>query len=95
MRLSSLAFSTLALALAIGAQQTTMAGQEGEVVRPKQVPNNPPPPDNVEGYRPPWANPNAKPPEPGIENDPTPFNPADVEVDSDQLNNNIDPLNQD
>jgi hypothetical protein len=47
------------------------------------------------GYRPRWADPNAKPPEPGIENDPTPFNPADVDANTDTLNNNISPINPD
>jgi hypothetical protein len=47
------------------------------------------------GYRPRWADPNAKPPQPGIENDPTTFNPADVDVNTDTLNNNISPINPD
>ena len=53
------------------------------------------PADTEQGYRPRWADPNAKPPEPGIENDPTTFDPADVGVNTDQLNNNISPLDQD
>jgi hypothetical protein len=51
--------------------------------------------DTDQSYRPRWADPNAKPPEPGIENDPTTFNPADVDVNTDQLNNNISPINPD
>ena len=51
--------------------------------------------ENDEGYRPRWADPNAKPPEPGIENDPTPFDPAEVDANSDTLNNNINPVDPD
>ena len=53
-----------------------------EVERPAAVPQ----PEPDAGYRPPWADPNAKPPMPGIENDPTPFNPADVDSNADTLN---------
>ncbi|MFA5898396.1 MAG: hypothetical protein WC829_04705 [Hyphomicrobium sp.] len=53
-----------------------------------------PPPEADTGYRPPWANPNAKPPQPGIENDPTPFNPSDVDSNSDALNNNLNNMDQ-
>ena len=43
------------------------------------------------GYRPRWADPNATPSLPGIENDPTPFNPSDVDANTDTLNiNNLD-----
>lgn len=52
------------------------------------------PPDADGGYRPRWADPNAKPPQPGIENDPTPFNPADVDANSDTLNNNLNNMDQ-
>ena len=45
--------------------------------------------DKDKGDRPPWADPDAKPDEPGIENDPVPFNPADVDSKSDGLNNNL------
>ena len=48
-----------------------------------------PPPESDEGYRPRWADPDAKPPEPGIENDPTPFNPADVDGNSDRSTTTI------
>jgi len=61
-------------ALPVAAEST------GEVVVPQQVgPNPPPPEESDQGYRPPWADPYAKPPEPGIEGDPTPFNPSDVD----------------
>ena len=49
----------------------------------------PPVEKDTSGYRPPWADPDAKPPEPGIENDPVPFNPSDVDSKSDGLNNNL------
>lgn len=69
---------------------TAIAGDdEGtsiQVERPAAAPA-----ESDAGYRPPWANPNAKPPQPGIENDPTPFNPADVDANTDTLNiNNLD-----
>jgi hypothetical protein len=73
---------------------TAGAGAEGgtsmEVEKPAVAPAEP-----EGGYRPRWADPNAKPPEPGIENDPTPFNPADVDANTDTLNNNISPINPD
>ncbi len=53
-----------------------------------------PPIDNSQGYRPPWANPDAKAAQPGIENDPTPFDPADVDSNSDTLNNNLNNADQ-
>lgn len=34
---------------------------------------------NYEGYRPAWANPYAQPDELGVNDDPTPFDPADVD----------------
>lgn len=34
---------------------------------------------NYEGYRPAWANPYAQPEELGVNDDPTPFDPADVD----------------
>ncbi len=55
----------------------------------RQNPLLPPVEKDKSGYRPPWADPDAKPPEPGIENDPVPFNPADVDSNSDGLNNNL------
>ncbi|MEO8419790.1 MAG: hypothetical protein ABI457_01225 [Hyphomicrobium sp.] len=53
------------------------------------------PAESDAGYRPRWADPNAKPTEPGIENDPTPFNPAEVDANSDTLNNNLSPIDPD
>lgn len=44
------------------------------------------------GYRPAWANPFARPPEPGVENDPMPFDASDVDANTDTLN--IDNLDQ-
>ena len=49
------------------------------------------PADSDQGYRPRWADPNAKPPEPGIENDPTTFDPADVGVNTGTLSLFITP----
>lgn len=34
---------------------------------------------NYRGYRPAWANPYAEPPYVGVNDDPTPFDPADVD----------------
>jgi hypothetical protein len=74
---------------------TAAAGAAGngtsvEVEKPAAAPAEP-----EAGYRPRWADPNAKPPEPGIENDPTPFDPADVDANTDSLNNNLSPINPD
>jgi hypothetical protein len=65
-------------------------GTSMEVEKPAAAPAAP-----EAGYRPRWADPNAKPPEPGIENDPTPFDPADVDANTDTLNNNLSPINPD
>jgi hypothetical protein len=65
-------------------------GTSMEVEKPAVAPAEP-----EAGYRPRWADPNAKPPEPGIENDPTPFDPADVDANTDTLNNNLSPINPD
>jgi hypothetical protein len=65
-------------------------GTSMEVEKPAAAPAEP-----EAGYRPRWADPNAKPPEPGIENDPTPFDPADVDANTDSLNNNLSPINPD
>lgn len=67
---------------AVGADEGTSI----QVEKPAAAPAEP-----EAGYRPPWADPNARPPQPGIENDPTPFNPADVDANTDTLNiNNLD-----
>jgi len=50
--------------------------------------------ESGQGYRPRWANPNAKPPAPGIEEDPTPFDPADVDANSGTLGNTINDVDQ-
>ena len=71
------------------AGSTAEQGTSVEVEKPAT-----PPVENNQGYRPPWANPDAKPPEPGIENDPTPFDPSDVDSNSDALNNNLNNLDQ-
>ena len=65
-------------------------GTSMEVEKPAAAPAEP-----EAGYRPRWADPNAKPPAPGIENDPTPFDPADVDANTDSLNNNLSPINPD
>lgn len=44
------------------------------------------PEQGEKGYRPAWADPYAKPPQPGIENDPTPFDPSDMNANTDTLN---------
>ena len=75
------------LTAAAGAAGT---GTSVEVEKPAAAPAEP-----EAGYRPRWADPNAKPPEPGIENDPTPFDPADVDANTDSLNNNLSPINPD
>jgi hypothetical protein len=54
----------------------------------------PPPDEGDGGYRPRWADPNAKPSEPGVENDPTPFDPADVDANSNTLDNTINNVDQ-
>lgn len=79
-----IAITGLMVLLPTGAAMSAEDGTSVEVERPAAMPQ--PEPDT--GYRPPWANPNAKPPMPGIENDPTPFNPADVDSNSDTLNIN-------
>ena len=86
----SAAFLTTAFILPAAAGAPAKNGSSVEVEKPAAAPA-----DTDQGYRPRWADPNAKPPEPGIENDPTTFNPADVDVNTDQLNNNISPINPD
>ena len=56
-------------------------GNNIQVEKPATVPEK-----SEKGYRPAWADPNAKPPQPGIENDPTPFNPSDMNANTDTLN---------
>ena len=40
---------------------------------------------NYDGYRPAWANPYAQPQDLGVNDDPTPFDPADVDSGPDPL----------
>lgn len=80
------AVAALTALLPTGAAIAADEGTSIQVERPAA-----PPPEPDVGYRPPWANPNAKPPQPGIENDPTPFDPSNVDGNSDTLNiNNLD-----
>jgi hypothetical protein len=72
---------SFSLPAAAGAANQSTGDQAAEALLP--------PVEKDKGYRPPWADPDAKPPEPGIENDPVPFNPADVDSKSDGLNNNL------
>ena len=74
---------------AAAAGATANQGTNAEVERAA-----PPPDESDGGYRPRWADPNAKPSEPGVENDPTPFDPADVDANSDTLNNNLNNVDQ-
>jgi hypothetical protein len=69
------------VAIAVTAQAPfAQAGRERESVR-ERLPLNDPrslaSPD-YEGYRPAWANPYAEPGEIGVNDDPTPFYPSDV-----------------
>ena len=81
---------TTVLALPAAAGAPANKDNSIEVEKPAEAPA-----DTDQGYRPRWADPNAKPPEPGIENDPTTFDPSDVGVNTDQLNNNISPIDPD
>jgi hypothetical protein len=65
------------------------AGRGAQIEKPAADPV-----EREEGYRPRWADPYAKPPQPGIENDPTPFDPSDVDANSDTLNNNLNNMDQ-
>ena len=53
-------------------------GRERERALPLDDPRSLASPD-YQGYRPAWANPYAEPEELGVNDDPTPFNPADVD----------------
>lgn len=65
------------------------SGTSVEVERPAG-----PGPETSPGYKPRWADPNARPPMPGIDSEPTPFNPADVDTNSDPLSNNLNNVDQ-
>jgi len=60
-----------------------VGGDEGTSIQIERPAGASPEPEA--GYRPRWADPFAKSSQPGIENDPTPFNPADVDANSDTL----------
>lgn len=83
------AFSVPLFPLAAAAGAATDDGTSIEVEKPAALPV-----EKETGYRPRWADPYAKPPEPGIENDPTPFDPSDVDANSDTLNNNLNNMDQ-
>jgi hypothetical protein len=87
MRHAGILVSIAACALAMCAQPAAAAEPGTQTVAPRQVQTNPPPPDEGEDYRPPWADPDAKPPEAGIDDDPTQFNPTNVDGSS-PLDNN-------
>ena len=82
--------AAIAMLAALSSAGVAVRAEDGkgvEIERPAAAPT----PEPETGYRPPWADPNAAPSMPGIENDPTPFNPADVDQNSDTLNiNNLD-----
>jgi hypothetical protein len=81
-----LVVACLTSALPLAAKAGGEAGKSIEIEKPAAAPA-----ESDAGYRPPWADPNAKPPQPGIENDPTPFNPSDVDQNTDTLSNhNLD-----
>ena len=77
----------LALVAALFAAFPSAFAQEGEATNAEIEAPAAQQPEPSEGYRPPWADPYAKPPMPGIENDPTPFNPADVDSGPSPLSN--------
>lgn len=78
-----------ALLLPVAASAGGDEGRGAQIEKPAAAP-----PEKEPGYVPRWADPNAKPPEPGIENDPTPFDPSDVDTNSDTLNNNLNNVDQ-
>lgn len=79
----------VALSLPAAAGAPADQGTSAEIEKPAAAPA-----DSGPGYRPRWADPNAKPPAPGIEEDPTPFNPADVDANSGTLGNTINDVDQ-
>lgn len=80
---------TAALAGSSQAGSSADPGTSVEVERPVG-----PEPEKAPGYKPRWADPNARPPMPGIDSAPTPFNPADVDTNSDPLSNNLNNVDQ-
>lgn len=85
----AVAWLTALIPLAAAAGAGTDEGTRIELEKPA-----PAPVEKEPGYRPRWADPDANPPEPGIENDPTPFDPVDVDANSDTLNNNLNNMDQ-
>lgn len=80
------AVACLTAVLPLAARAGGDGGKSIEIEKPAIAPA-----ENDRGYRPRWADPYAKPPQPGIENDPTPFDPSDVDANTDTLNiNNLD-----
>lgn len=70
-------FATALSLLAVAVPLDTQA-REGKAKRVEDEPHSLASP-NYEGYRPAWANPYAEPEELGVNDDPTPFDPADVD----------------
>ncbi len=71
-----------AMAVLVAVQASFTAEARDGVRQERRLPLNDPrslaSPD-YQGYRPDWANPYAQPRELGVNDDPTPFNPADVD----------------
>ena len=80
---------TTVLVDASRAGSSANSGTSVEIERPAGPRSEPAP-----GYKPRWADPNARPPMPGIDSEPTPFNPADVDTNSDPLSNNLNNVDQ-
>jgi hypothetical protein len=69
--------SVLITILAAMAATVPAAAQDGETPPPQDESSAPVSPDD-EAAPPPWADPNVQPPDIGVNDDRTPFNPADV-----------------
>jgi len=76
----------------VGSSQAGSSAESGTSVEVERQAG--PASEKEPGYRPRWADPYAKPPMPGIESEPTPFNPADVDTNSDPLSNNLNNVDQ-
>jgi hypothetical protein len=74
----------VALTLVMAHAPLAAASREREQIPPREDPTSLASPD-YEGYRPAWANPYAEPPEMGVNDDPTPFYPSDVDSGPDPL----------
>lgn len=79
MRTFAALLSAVATLMVVHAQAAA-AGREREPfpVAEEDDPTSLASPD-YDGYRPAWANPYAEPPEIGVNDDPTPFDPGDVD----------------